>query len=300
MMGGSERVFYIVDVFAERKFAGNQLAVFLNGHLYSDREMLQLTRGMNFAESTFIFPDKSVGNRYKVRIFTPTEEVPFAGHPVLGTAYIISQEMKSATKLNEIILDLKAGEIPVTLKYDTNNQVEFLEMKQLQPAFGETLSFEKIANVLGLHVSDFDERYPIEEVSTGLSFIIAPVKTLEAMNRIRLQTALYLELIGKLSSKTLVAFAPEAFEPSHALNVRVLGDYYGGPPEDPATGSANGCLTGYLLKHRIFGDVFQLKAEQGYQIDRPSVLSLRGEIRAGKYDIYIGGQVVPIAKGHLL
>jgi trans-2,3-dihydro-3-hydroxyanthranilate isomerase len=295
----NEREFYIVDVFAEEKYAGNQLAVFTQGHLYSDEEMQKLAKEMNYSETTFIFSRESTGNTFKVRIFTPAREVPFAGHPTLGTAYVILKEFMR-TPVPEVILDLKVGRIPVAVSYAPGGDVESLIMKQVDPSFGPTVEAAVAAEVLSLPLEAIDSRYPVQEVSTGLPFLIVPLKTLEYVRAAKVDMARFAAVWDRLEARAILVFSPETYKPERQLNVRVFVHYYG-VPEDPATGSGNGCLAAYLLKHNYFNaPSIDLKVEQGYEIGRPSALRLKGDLEGGRINVYVGGRVIPVAKGNLL
>jgi len=291
--------FYIVDVFAEEKYAGNQLAVVRDAKQLSSTEMQKIAKEMHFSETSFILSDKKRQGGYDIRIFTPETELPFAGHPALGTAYIIQQEIikKPITK---ILLNLKVGQIPVTPTY-INGQPDNLWMKQKQPTFGQTFNAETIAQVLNLTAADIDSAFPIQEVSTGVPAIIVPLKTLSAVKRARINKDQYYQLIENIQSKGLLFFCPETYKRQNHLNVRFFADYYG-VPEDPATGSANGCLAAYLIRHNYFAQKqINIRVEQGYEIGRPSLLLLRAkQSKSGKIDVSVGGKVIPIAKGELL
>ena len=292
--------FYIVDVFAEEKYAGNQLAVFRDAGTLSDVEMQRIARETNFSETTFITSDEIRNGGYDVRIFTPREEVPFAGHPTLGTAYIIQREiLRQKVETVTLNLNLKVGQIPVTLGYD-GDQVGTLWMKQMEPTFGQVFEPGPISEVLNLDGDDIDEKFPIQEVSTGLPFIIVPLKTLDAVKRARIDRDKYFSLIESAQAKAVLIFCTETYAQSNELNVRMFADYYG-VPEDPATGSANGCLAGYLVKHRFFGEArVDARVEQGYEIGRPSLLMLRASVNEGKIDVSVGGSVVMVARGEFL
>jgi trans-2,3-dihydro-3-hydroxyanthranilate isomerase len=290
--------FYIVDVFAEEKYAGNQLAVVRDAAALSDEQMLQITREMNYSETTFILSEKPRESGYDVRIFTPGSEVPFAGHPTLGTAYLIQKEIIK-NPVEKVILNLKVGQIPVTF-HDAGQGQEILWMKQVEPIFGKIFDADDVARVLTLVKDDIDKRFPIREVSTGLPFIIVPLKKLEALKRVAINKDLFLKLIENSQAKMFLVFCPETYKQNNDLNVRVFCDYYG-IPEDPATGSANGCLAGYLIKHRYFGEEkIDVRVEQGYEIGRPSLLYLKAENNNGKIDVNVGGEVVMVAEGQLV
>jgi trans-2,3-dihydro-3-hydroxyanthranilate isomerase len=283
--------FHIVDVFAETKYAGNQLAVFRGAGELSGVEMQRIAREINFSETTFIISDEPNKGGFEVRIFTPREEVPFAGHPTLGTAYIINQAILQG-KANEVVLNLKVGQIPVRFSPDG-----YCWMKQIQPVFGPTHEAGILADVLGLNAHDLDERFPVEEVSTGLPFFIVPLKTIAALRQAKVDQGKYFELIKNTLAKGILIFCPETHEADNDLSVRVFVDYYG-VPEDPATGSGNGCLAGYLVKQRYFGqERINIRSEQGYEIGRPSLLLLKAEGSGGKIDVAVGGKCVVVAKG---
>ncbi|MCA1731428.1 MAG: PhzF family phenazine biosynthesis protein, partial [Actinobacteria bacterium] len=257
--------FYIVDVFAEQKYAGNQLAVIRGASNLSDGEMQSIAAEMNYSETTFVLSDEEQNGGYDVRIFTPKEEVPFAGHPTLGTAYVIQHEILDEP-VERMTLNLKAGQIPVEL-----GDVSW--MRQPSPTFGDTFMIALLSQVLNLKETDLDERHPIREVSTGLPCIVAPLKNLEALRKCRVNGDAYYDLISATQAKAILVFSPEPYQEAD-LSVRFFADYYG-VPEDPATGSANGCLAAYLVEHRYFDTVFiDVQVEQGYEIGRPSLLYL--------------------------
>jgi len=286
--------FYIVDVFAEKKYAGNQLAVFRQAGELSSNEMQQLARETNFSETTFILQDGERDGGYDVRIFTPGEEVPFAGHPTLGTAHIIRNEILKG-KAEAILLNLKVGKIPVTFGKDG-----YCWMKQIEPEFGKPHPDEAIAAILSLPVADIDNRYPVQEVSTGLPFFIVPLKTIAALKTAKVDRDKYFAYIKDSNAKGILVFCPQAHEAQNDISVRVFVDCYG-IPEDPATGSGNGCLAGYLVKHRYFGkDSIDIRSEQGYEIGRPSLLLLKAEKENDKINIFVGGKAIIVAKGEFV
>ena len=291
------RPFYIVDVFAEEKYAGNQLAVVRNAQDLSDREMQRIARETNFSETTFILNDKQRDGGYDVRIFTPMQELPFAGHPTLGTAFIIRNEIiKKPDK--RVILNLKVGQIPVDFEHEGGEEI--LWMTQKEPSYAHTFQAGPISEVLGLSTQEIDSRFPIEEVSTGAPFIIVPLKTLAAIRKISVNRTKYLSLVKDTEAKAIVIFCPETLNSENQLHVRVFVEYFG-VPEDPATGSGNGCLAAYLVKHKYLGtDHVNVKVEQGYEIGRPSLLYLRAEPAGGSIRVQVGGRVQSVAKGELV
>jgi len=286
--------FTIVDVFTEQKYAGNQLAVFRNSGGLSAEMMQAIAREMHFSETTFILSEEQNDGGYDVRIFTPGAEVPFAEHPTLGTAYVIQKEIL-VRPVDEVVLNLKVGKIPVT--FDDTSGDGVLWMKQVDPEFGEILDTEKLSRVLGLDARDIDTRFPTQEVSTGLPHIIVPLTGLDALKRARISPEDYWRLIESTWAKAVMIFCPEGYSDRYDLSVRIFADYYG-VPEDPATGSGNGCLAGYLIKNRYFGtESIDIRTAQGFEIGRPSLLFLRAAAMGDGIDISVGGKVIKVAEG---
>jgi trans-2,3-dihydro-3-hydroxyanthranilate isomerase len=297
--------FFIVDVFAETKYSGNQLAVFTNASKLSTEQMQRIAQEINYSETTFITSDEPINAGYDVRIFTPTQEVPFAGHPTLGTAYIIQRELIQKP-VSQVILNLKVGQIPVTLDYQPEGDTPGLEpillqMKQNPPSFGEILDPLKLAEVLNLETDDIEQKFPCQAVSTGIPFIILPLKTHYALKRAKVNIDKYFKLIETTEAKCIFIFCPETNRDENDLSARMFAAYLG-VPEDPATGSANGCLAGYLVKYRYFGDDrIDVRVEQGYEIDRPSLLLLKAHQEAeGEISVFVGGSVQMVAQGEFI
>ncbi|BAZ39046.1 PhzF family phenazine biosynthesis protein [Calothrix sp. NIES-4101] len=292
--------YYIVDVFAEAQYTGNQLAVFTNAGGLKPEQMQAIARETNYSETTFILSEQVELGGYNVKIFTPYQEIPFAGHPTLGTAYILQQEIINQS-IEEVILNLKVGQIPVKID-GSNSDNKYLWMQQKIPVFGKKLTVDAIAEVLQLQPDEIDANYPIQEVSTGLPFIIVPLKTLESLKRIKVNLDKCNELIQDTEAKSILVFCPETYYPENDLNVRVFCHYLG-IPEDPATGSANGCLAGYLVEHSYFGkSEINLRVEQGYEINRPSLILLKASKTSTSeaIEVNVGGKVIMVAKGEFL
>jgi trans-2,3-dihydro-3-hydroxyanthranilate isomerase len=283
--------FYIVDVFAEEKYAGNQLAVVRGGAGLSDETLQKIALEMNYSETTFVLSEEDTGGGYDVRIFTPGHEIPFAGHPTLGTAYVIQHEIL-ASPVERITLKLKAGEVPVTFG-------EVLWMRQLPPALGRTLDSTSVASTLRLDRADLDDRYPVQEVSTGLPALIVPLRDLDALRRCKVDWERYTEVAGP--GKNLYVFCPEPHDGGPGdLSARMFANDLG-VPEDPATGSAAGCLAAYLLEHSCLGtDSVDVRVEQGYEIGRPSLLYLQAARDGDEMRVDVGGKVQLVARGELI
>jgi trans-2,3-dihydro-3-hydroxyanthranilate isomerase len=284
--------FTIVDVFAEQKYAGNQLAVVRGAAGLPDETLQGITREMNYSETSFILSEEERDGGYDVRIFTPGREIPFAGHPTLGTAYVIREEIL-ASSAERVVLNLEAGKIPVTFG-------DVLRMRQLPPTFGQKLDPDRLARVLGLVRDDLDDRYPVQEVSTGLPAIVVPLKGLDALKRCRVDLERYTELVRQTEVENVYAFCREPHEGGNDLAARMFTQGLG-ISEDPATGSAAGCLAGYLVEHRYFGaDPIDVRVEQGYEIDRPSLLYLKAGREGGEINVSVGGKVQMVARGELV
>lgn len=290
--------FQIVDVFAERKYAGNQLAVFRNAGGLSSDTMQKLAKEMGFSETTFILSDAAHDDGYDVRIFTPAAEVPFAGHPTLGTAYMIRQEIIQKP-VPRVTLNLKVGQIPVAFERQAAGG-DIVWMTPKEATFGETFDARDITPLLTIRESDIDKSFPIQSVSTGLPFVLLPLRSLDAVQRAGVIRDEWLGWVKDREAKMLFVFCHAAIDPANHIHARAFADYYG-IAEDPATGSANSCFAAYLVKHRYFGaDRIDVRVEQGYEIGRPSLIYLRAQDRGGTIHVEVGGKVVPVAQGRLL
>ena len=283
-----------LDVFTSRPLEGNQLAVFTDARGLSDDEMQKLARETNLCETTFILPrdpatERTEGN--KVRIFTVNEELPFAGHPTLGTAWYLRQQSSA----DEVVLDLKAGKIPV--RFEQRDGLLFGEMRQAEPQFGATHPHDVVAGVLGIPVSKLDEGLPIQTVSTGLPFTIVPFRTLADLQSLSIgwnQMAPYLATIGNPAFFYFVC--RETVTPNATLHARMI--FYNG--EDPATGSAAGCCTAWAVKHGVLAPESQGLIEQGLETRRPSFIHIRAA-KSGETitNVRVGGNVVQVINGEV-
>ncbi len=283
--------FYITDVFADKKYSGNQLATFLNCSDLSVEEMQQIAREINFSETTFVTSNKLNKGGYDVRIFTPESEIDFAGHPTLGTAYVINKHLLKKPK-NKIILNLRVGQIPVSF-----NKNGLLWMEQKEPTFGKKIALKTAARMLSLPEAAIDSRFPVQEVSTGLPHLIISLKSLKYLKNASISKDDYCNFVAGSLARNILVFSVDKSSKLHDLRVRVFADYYG-VPEDPATGSGNGCLAGYLIKHGYFkSNEINIKTGQGHEIGRPSLLFLKAKTDRDSIKITVGGKVIPVACG---
>ncbi|MEZ0538562.1 PhzF family phenazine biosynthesis protein [Fibrella arboris] len=296
--------YYIVDVFATEQYQGNQLAVFVDfDQRLSDGKMQQIAREINFAETTFIRTNQN-NQQFGVRIFTPEHEVPFAGHPSLGTAYIIARFLVPNVP-DRLVLQLAHADIPITIIDPNSLSDSILFMQQAQPEFRDLFNPDEVASELGIDPGQLDRALPIQEISTGLPYIIIPLKSLAALQTLSLtydafQAFLYKRKKYRTNSSTghstsLFFVTPETYEADNSFSTRMLLLENGHVAEDAATGSANGCLLAYLLLHQRQSVTATI--EQGFQLGRPSYIYLKGDRQEGQYRILVGGRTQLIAEG---
>ncbi len=309
-MASRRLLFHIVDVFAETAYAGNQLAVF-HGDMPDDTEMQRIAREINFAETTFLLDPDTPGDTHRVRIFTPEAEVPFAGHPTLGSVHVLRTVFGRGTTCGDgmwrMNLSLAAGVIPVVWsEIPDDPDAGLYSMTQRQPEFGEAVTREDAARWLGMPVGDVSDEGPCRMVSTGLPFLIVPLASLDAVRRASLSKEGAKAAAAACGASGVLVFAREGREPGQDLSVRVFVDELG-IPEDPATGSAHGCLVAWMLQQRSNGTgsrrqapdgaTIRLVSGQGHEIGRPSVLHLRGRFADDRCDIEVGGRCRTVAEG---
>ncbi len=287
-----------VFVDARYGFGGNQLATYWNAKLNTQltTELMQgMTLEMNFSESTFIEPPSKEGNAAKVRIFTPARELKFAGHPTIGSAFVLREMGIVDKSVHSAILELGIGPIPVEYLEDgsirmTQNEPEFLDI--LDDKYG-------IASALQISSSEIDTRAPMQWVSTGFPFLMVPVKTLDIVKEASpISTELLSVLKGKLGAQ-VVLFSTDAENDDSHVHARMFGPEVG-VVEDPATGSAAGPLAAYIEQYDLLGRDErgqEIVIEQGYEIKRPSKLIAQV---IGKNDfkgVYVRGWTRVVAKG---
>jgi trans-2,3-dihydro-3-hydroxyanthranilate isomerase len=296
--------FVQLDVFTQTPLTGNALAIFTDARGLNDTEMQALAREMNLSETTFIFsrdPATEAKEGKKVRIFTVAEELPFAGHPTLGTALHL-YAADSASNSKEITLDLKAGKIPVRFTANSENagrdradgQV-FGEMRQRDPEFGVTFSREEVARVIGIAADEIPPEWPIQIVSTGLPFAIVGIRSQETLANLNFSHAQAAEFLKNTDSKFFYFLCPQRRE-KNRLEARARMLFYGG--EDPATGSAAGCAASWMVQHGIANSDEQVLIRQGAEIRRPSEMYVQAT-RDGQRvtNVRVGGYAVEVLRG---
>jgi trans-2,3-dihydro-3-hydroxyanthranilate isomerase len=288
--------FVIVDVFAEQRYGGNPLAVVLDAGSLDGAEMQAVAREFDFSETTFVCAPLAAPGPCPVRIFTPTEEIPFAGHPTLGTAWVLRALAGGEAASVELALGIGA----VTVAFEGTGEGARGWLRPPAPELGAEVPRATAARVLGLDEADLDPALAVQRVGVGVSFWLVPVKGLAALGRCDVDARTYRAEVpasGATGALGVLAFCREGHEPGHDLAARVFFDA-GGIREDPATGSANACLAAWLSHHRVGGDArVDARVGQGVEMGRPSLLHLRAGDPA---HVEVGGGVVAVARGRLL
>jgi trans-2,3-dihydro-3-hydroxyanthranilate isomerase len=282
------------DVFSSRPLEGNSLAVFSDGRSLTDAEMQSIAKEMNLSETTFILPRDAATERergIRVRIFTVQEELPFAGHPTLGTAFALRRQ----TGAEKVVLELNTGTVPVHF-VDSPGQPAFGEMTQLDPTFGMQHEREAVAQATGLRPQDFDDSLPIETVSTGVPFTVTPLKSLAVIRNLQIDPTRAAQYLEKTAGKFFYFVTRETVDPEARLHARML--FYNA--EDPATGSAAGCSAAWMLAHGISRPDERVLVEQGIEMERPSRIFVRASLGDNRIvNVRVGGHSVEIMRGEV-
>lgn len=299
--------FYQADVFSAQPFGGNPVAVFPDAQGLSDDQLQQVAREMNLSETVFVFPPTDPAAVVRLRIFTPTQEIPFAGHPVIGTFYVLAHLGLVATPepVTRVVQECNIGLYPVEV-HTLDGQVSRVVMSQPEPQFldrvegGEELY--KVAVALGLpkHVIA-DAKWPLEVVSTGLPVLIVPVRTLTAVRSINPDASAITDLCHRIGANGIMVFTTVTVEPSATVHARMFAPAIG-ILEDPATGSAGGALGAYLVQNKVIdvGPTTELLIEQGYEMERPSNILVHVESDDDAIQsVKVGGQCVMVVEGTL-
>jgi trans-2,3-dihydro-3-hydroxyanthranilate isomerase len=289
------------DVFSSRPLEGNSLAVFLDGRGLTDADMQAVAKEMNLSETTFILPRDAATERergIRVRIFTVREELPFAGHPTLGTAFALrgrADAKKDAVREKEVVLELNVGKVPVTFE-DSAGAPAFGEMTQINPTFGMQHDREAVARAIGLRTQDFDDSLPIETISTGLPYTLTPLKSLEVMRNLQIDLNRGPEYLAQTGGRFFYFVTRETVASDARLHARML--FYNG--EDPATGSAAGCTAAWMVAHGVAKSDERVLIEQGVEMKRPSRIFVRASRSDNRVvNVRVGGNSVEIMRGEL-
>ena len=291
--------FYQVDVFTKIPFGGNPLAVVFDSEGLTDQNMLNIAKEMNLSETTFVLPPGNLPVDFLVRIFTPEKELPFAGHPTLGTAHILRESGKVLSGDYIIKLALKAGVSTVREMKKENH----LFMDQLLPEFQSSLDCsEEIGKALGISTNDiYSTSGPVQIVSTGLPILVVPIASLKVLEKISVDTPRLSRLLTSLGTDLLYAFTCQTYDPDATIHARAFAPKLG-IPEDPATGSAAGAVGAYLSMNKFISKETcrNIFIEQGHMMGRPSSLFVcieknKDEIKS----VRVGGESVTLIKGEI-
>lgn len=289
--------FHIVDVFAERPYAGNPLAVVIGGDL-SAETMQQVAAEANYSESAFVTSVPEADGGYRVRLFTPAREIAFAGHPILGTAWVIRHHLALVPAAN---VQLNLAVAPVAVSFEStaaDGEVAWF-LAPLVSA-GPSCARERMAKALGLATDDIDARAPVQQFAAGTAAMIVPLRSLAALRRSRLDLEAYADLQREGFPPLTYLFCSETREAGNHLSARFFFEAHG-VREDPATGNGAAFLGAYLLQHKLLGEAdLSLRIEQGDEVRRPSLVRLRARMADGSREIYVGGRVIATVSGELL
>lgn len=297
--------YHLVDVFTDRAFGGNQLAVFTNGRGLSAGVMQAVAKELNLSETTFVRPPEDQENDYRVRIFTPAVELPMAGHPTIGTSFILATErmVERASRETTIKLEEGVGAIPVTIEWN-DEAPEFIEMSQPLPTFGPRFGdVNVIAEMLSLEPGAItDTGLPMEVVSCGVPFLFVPLRSLDAARRIRFRLDVWDRTLREFAAPHVFVFTRETESEGSTVHSRMFAPA-SGSSEDPATGGASGPLGCYLVRHKVLPQAREVLcvSEQGLEMGRPSFIKIRiglndrDEINA----VRVGGQCHLMGEGYL-
>ena len=308
------RAYHTADVFTEKAFGGNQLAVLPDARGLSDAEMQSIAREFNYSETVFALPPEDPRHTKKLRIFTPGGELPFAGHPTVGAAHVLASigDIELTGDETKIVFEEGAGPVPVTIAA-RNGKPSFCQLSAPRaPEKGsEAYDAAAIAAMLSLDIVDLElnDTYAIEGVSTGVPFLMVPVRTVEALSRAKLDLAKWSKALGQAWAQDVFLFAETASSRKRSGVASGSGELRArmfAPPmgiaEDPATGSACACLGGYLgwRANVEDGTTVRYTVHQGVEMGRPSVLHVEADVSAGGVTaVRVGGASVIIASGTL-
>lgn len=292
--------YYLCDVFTDTRFGGNQLAVLPQAAGLSGERMQQVAREFNFSETTFVFPPEEAGHTNKVRIFTPMAEVPFAGHPNIGTAFVLATtgRLGAIDTALRVTFEERAGLVPITIHKRPDQSVwcELTAPERL--SLGKTVGVGTVAAMLSLTADDIVTRaHPPQVASVGLPFLFVEVRDRAALGRVRVNSD-KLETLVADDLPPLVHVYTRSDDAASDIRARVFAPLFG-VPEDPATGSANCALAGLLSHYAQHSQgIDSWRIAQGVELGRPSLLEARAEKRAGVVtDTWIGGACVLVGEG---
>jgi trans-2,3-dihydro-3-hydroxyanthranilate isomerase len=296
--------FYTADVFTDTQFGGNQLAVLPDARGLTTEQMAAIAREFNYSESTFVFPPEDPKHTRRVRIFTPGGEVPFAGHPTVGTAHVLAAigEVTLTGAETRIVLEENVGPVPVVIRArDGKPEFAQFSVAMLPRVSKSPVSRETLASMLSLDTNDLlDGDYAPQGVSCGLPFLLVPLRDRKAVARSRLRLEPWEQSLKGKEHEMVMVFAADGERPGSDMHARMYGPSVN-VIEDPATGSACACLAGYLAARAPRDGTLRWVVEQGFEMGRPSIIHIEADKANGNITaVRVGGNTVLVAKGDLL
>lgn len=287
--------YQLVDVFTNQAFGGNQLAVFTDAVDLPSELMQAIARELNLSETTFVSPAMDTQNDFSVRIFTPLAELPMAGHPTVGTAYVLARDGRIARSATETKVKFEegVGTIPVTVRF-TDGLLDWIEMQQPLPTFGPRVTdVAAVAEMLSLEAEAITETgLPVEVVSCGVPFLFVPLKNLRAIREVRFRLDVWERSLRGLVPPEVFVFTEEVENAGSRVHSRMFAPAFG-ITEDPATGGASGPLGCYLVRHGVVPSDTQAEfvSEQGIEMGRPSFIKIGIEHSNGEISrVTVSGQ----------
>lgn len=298
----SELQYHLVDVFTDKKFGGNQLAVFTDGEVLEDKLMQDIAAELNISETVFVLPPDDPTNTVKLRIFTPRSEVPFAGHPTIGTAFVL-RRLNHIRRDGLMHFEENVGPIMIQVTTNADNTIQ-VDMYQPIPEFGPIFKDRQgIAEMLSINVNGLLEDYPIQVLSAGVPFVFVPLRDMETIRKVKLNLDLWERYLSKGSAPNVFVFTMQTELPDSTVHSRMFAPAMG-ITEDPATGAASGPLGAYLVKYGLVNtiDSLAMVSEQGFEINRPSLINIAVTaaedeitgVRIGGFCEYVGHGVIDV------
>jgi len=298
-----ELQYHLLDVFTNQAFGGNQLAVFTSPPAdLTQATMQRIAKELNLAEITFVFPPDDPTNDYRVRIFTPATEMPMAGHPTVGTGYLLAHQSMLGDINGEkvVVFEEGVGPINVTVKADSDGHPTQVLMRQPLPEFLDIYEDKAwVAELLSLSVDDLHPTVPVQVASTGVPFLYVVVNNLEAIGRINLRLDMWADKLKGTNAEQIFAVTTEAQYDGSTVHSRMFAPAFG-IPEDPATGAASGPLGAFLVRYGLV-EAGHMVSEQGIEMGRPSFINIEIGVDGDDFtDIIIGGECVYMGYGTLI
>lgn len=296
--------YFLLDVFTDSRYGGNQLAIFPEGQFVRKPLMARIAKELQLSETVFVLPPSKREHHFKMRIFTPAMELPTAGHPTIGTAFFMVRHIQFDDEANllDLLIEQTAGTIRACVKLREGAPV-YSDMIMPKPSFVTTHDDRKaFAEMLGLKEDALEDELPIEVISCGIPFTFIPIRSKSCVEKIQLDIAKWKALKERLGVSFIYAFTRETSRPHSHVHGRMFAPE-AGIMEDAATGGANGPLGCYLYKHRLLphhSDDLEIISEQGFEMGRPSIINIHIKGESGKIsEVKIGGKCVLVGQGQI-